>query len=246
MNPSPHSNSSDPLKTRVLDRIKHDNLAMQPRWRFVLHSVTVAIGVMFALITLLFIMSFVIFMLRVSGVWFAPSFGVRGFQPFFWSLPWLLLLVAVGFAALLEFSLRSYAVAYRRPLVVTGLVVIVLSAGGGLMIAQTQLHHALLRQAEEQHLPFAGSFYRHFAAPPQQYVHPGFIQDISGDSFELQNRRQELLHVLITHDTKLPPAPAIVSGDFVIVFGKRVDGTVTAIGVRRANPETWERSGYRR
>src|SRR3989344_2081055 len=128
MNDKPHKKS---IHEAVLERIRGGEVTMRPRWHFMLKATLVVAGIALAGLTLLFVVSLAMFALRASGVWFMPAFGWHGFAVFLWSLPKLLILLAIVFIIILELLVRHYAFAYRRPLLISALMVIALALLGG-------------------------------------------------------------------------------------------------------------------
>src|SRR3989344_577393 len=95
-----HNHNS--IKDAVLAKIKSGQAKMKPRWHFVLKDALFAMGSVIVALTLLYLLSFVIFVLHRNGAWFAPSLGLRGAREFFFALPWLLILTMAVFAGILE------------------------------------------------------------------------------------------------------------------------------------------------
>lgn len=230
-------NSNDPYKKpiheAVLERIQSGEVAMRPRWHFVLKAALVVAGIVLAALTLLFVVSMAMFALKASGVWFVPAFGWRGFAVFFWSLPKLLIILAIVFIIILELLVRHYSFAYRRPLLISALVVISLALIGGFFVAKTTFHSRLLEQAERNRLPFASSFYREYGAPRFRNVHVGAVTEVTEQGLMIKTRRDEGLRIVVAPETRFPFGLDLQPGDQVVVFGERDDDTVQALGVQR-------------
>jgi hypothetical protein len=110
---------SDDLKHKVMSLIEKRGVAMRPRWHFVLMSALIAAGALILVVALLYVISLALFFLRESGVWYAPSFGGRGWFVLLHSAPMLLLVLVAVFALLLEILVRKYSFAYRSSLTVS-------------------------------------------------------------------------------------------------------------------------------
>src|SRR3989344_3614541 len=113
------------IKEEVIARIKRGETIMRPRWHFVLRAMLYALGVLIAALALVYLASFIMFVLRETGLLFVPSFGFRGVGVFLFSLPWFLILLSLVFVFVLEVLVRRYAFAYRKPLLysVFGIVI---------------------------------------------------------------------------------------------------------------------------
>ena len=91
-----NNNSQKSLITgEVLEKIKSGQVKMRPKAHFVLKTALVALGFILIILFVLYLISFIVFTLRMSGIWFAPGFGLYGIKIFLFSLPWLLILIAI-------------------------------------------------------------------------------------------------------------------------------------------------------
>ncbi len=219
-------------REEILEAIRKGRVKMRPRWHFVLRALLAALGAIILLLALLYLASFVIFVLHRTGAWFVPAFGLRGLYVFLLSMPWLLILLSLVFAAILEILVRHYAFAYRRPLLYSVLGILLVAVAGGLMVAGTPFHGRMSRYAEENRLPVAGRFYREFGRRPFREVHSGKVASVEREGFALRDIRGEILNIVITPRTRLPYGMDFSVGDSVVVFGVRDDGRVQAFGVR--------------
>lgn len=143
----------DPVRDRIMRAIKMGDAHMRPRWHFVLISFLFALGVSCAFLVLLYIASLSVFLLRESGVWFVPSFGLRGWFAFARSIPISHIILIILFIFILEALIRRYSVVYRRPLIGSFIVVAAVIMLGGILIGQTPLHKKIALYAREHRLP---------------------------------------------------------------------------------------------
>lgn len=225
-------NQSASLREKIAAAIEAGEVTMRPKWHFVLKAALGIAGITLILLALLYLISFVIFVLHRTGVWFVPAFGLQGIYALLISLPWILILCAVVFIILLESLVRRYAFAYRQPLVYTVLVIIGLVLLGGFIVAKTAFHDRLFGYAQDERLPIAGGLYRQFGGRELRNVHPGMIINLRDAGFMMGTRRGEPLFVLIASSTQLPFGADFAPGDSVVVFGDRASGTIRAIGIR--------------
>jgi hypothetical protein len=221
------------IRERVLEAVKGGDIKMKPKWHFVLRAVLGIIGACILLFAILYLASFIIFILRRTGVWFVPVFGSRGWFEFLLALPWLLILLSLAFIAVLEVFVRKYSFAYRRPMLYSVLTILFLAIVGGFVVASTPLHGRIFRYAEEHQLPFARPFYRQFGDRGFENIHPGKVTGVTQNGFTIQSRGGEALTVVVTSATRLPLGGGFEAGDFVVVFGERASNTVQAFGVRK-------------
>lgn len=217
----------------VLAAIRDKHVKMRPKWHFVLKTVLAVLGGLILLFTLIYLGSFIIFVLRQSGVLFIPSFGFHGIIVFLLSIPWLLIILLCVFAIILEILVRRYAFAYQRPLVFSAFGIVILLVVGGYIVGSTPLHGHLSSFAEKGKLPLAGHMYKEYGHKPFKNIHPGVVINTTSEGFLLQNPRQEILVIIITTSTRLPNNQNIVGGEMVVVFGDREPNNIVhAFGVK--------------
>ncbi len=221
------------IRARVLEKIKRGRVKMRPPWHFTLLAALGTTGGALAALTLLYLVSFIIFTARQSGIWFVPSFGFRGWYALLTSLPWLLVALAVLFAAGLERLVKHYPFAYRRPLLYSVLGIVLLAVAGGFLVSRTPLHSGLMRYAEHHPLPVAGRFYRSMRHRRLPHVHRGRVASFTNMGFVLRDFRGNTVEIVITPRTRLPNGRDFTVNDDIVVFGDRRDGRIQAFGIRK-------------
>ncbi len=221
------------VQEQVLETIRRGELAMRPKWHFVLRGILMALGGIILSLLLLYLASFILFAINKSGVIFVPAFGGNGWYSFFWSLPWLLIFLTVLFIAILEILVRKYSFGYRQPLLYSALGIIGIGTFAAYGIAATPFHQSLFDFAEKYEVPFARDFYRGYGAPEIHDVHLGRIASTTENGFTIIGRRGTL-EVVITPNTRFPYGLDFVEGDMVVVFGEIDDRIITAVGIRTA------------
>lgn len=233
MNAMENATHDNPLKAKVLAAIEGGKVTMRPKWHFVLKTALAAAGLVFLSLTLVYLLSFIIFAMRENGAWYVTPFGLRGLRAFLMAAPWLLILVALAILAILEVLVRRFSFAYRRPLLYSVLLVLALVIVSSFAVARTPLHSGLMRNAEQRRLPFGGEFYRGYAGQDDDDdVHPGLVSGFIDEGFELVTLHEGTLPVLVVPSTKFVPDARIRIGDRVIVFGPLDEGRIHAFGVR--------------
>jgi len=153
MNNTHSSHTPDPVRERIMNMIKKGDAHMKPRWHFVVISVLFALGVLCTFLVLLYAASLSVFLLHESGVWFAPSFGVRGWLVFARSIPLFQIAFIFLFIFILEAMIRRYALVYRQPLIGSFIFVAALIFLGGIVIGQTPFHRQIASFARGHQLP---------------------------------------------------------------------------------------------
>ncbi len=220
------------IKEKVMEKITQGSVAMRPRWQFVLKAALAVAGTLVVFVVLLYLASFILFVLRQNGMWFAPGFGFRGVFVFLRSLPWVLIFVSLIFVAIVEVLIRRYAFAFRRPLAYSMLGVLIVTVAGSFFIAETRLHRGLYERARVGGLPVAGPLYREFGMHRFRDIHPGTIASTTNDGLIIVTPRGETVTVQITPQTRFPFGFDVGEGDGVVVMGEREGDVVRAFGIR--------------
>lgn len=222
------------LTKKVFNKVGKGELKMKSKLYFVLRAILFSLITVLIFLFILFFVSFIIFSLRISGVWFLPSFGFQVTGIFLTSLPWILILVAMALIIVLEFFVKKFSFAYRRPILYSVLAIIILTASGSFVIAKTQMHSDFFWKAQERKLPMAGGFYRGLEKSKLSQVHKGVVFKMLVEGFSLETTKGEVLTVIIMPNKKIS-LEEINKDDRVLVLGKRENKTIEAFGVRIVN-----------
>lgn len=218
----------------IMSAIREGRVRMKPRWRFVLASTLAALGVLIILLTLLYITSFGMFMMRHSGALFMPVFGMRGVMIFLRSLPLILIGLLLVFVLLLQVIVRRYSVGYRTPLLVSVGAICVIIFCGGIALDRTPIHGQLYEQARNHGLPPPiNDMYRSGGAPVPEVERGTIIGIIPGGLLLREEDGDGTTTVLIDPHTRLPFGADFAVGQEIAVLGDEASGTIHAFGIRR-------------
>jgi len=105
-------------------------------------------------------MSFVFFSVRMPDFDLHARGGDRGFFPFIFALPWLIIILGTVFIIFIEKLVRHYKIGYRRPIVFSLLVVVVVSLLGSFVIERSRFHDRFGEFAERRQMPIFHPLYR--------------------------------------------------------------------------------------
>ena len=140
------------LKSKILESVKKNNLTMIPRWKFVVYSVTGIVGLVFAFLLAIFVISLILFVLSRYGFMYMPFFGVMATLRALSAIPIVLLLCAVLLLVLIEIISRYYTFSFRRPLAVTLLSITSLAVVVSYIVSETSAHDYLRSYAREHQM----------------------------------------------------------------------------------------------
>ena len=228
---------NEDIKNKILAEIKSGQLKQRPHWYFVLRGALIGTGIGLVLCLVLYLASFIFFILRQTGVWFVPAFGFRGWFVFFRSLPWLLIGLSAIFVIVLELLVRRYAFAYREPLIYSVFGIIVIVFAGGFLLFETSVHQALFGVAEQRNLPAPiGALYRGYGEQHFDDIHAGQVVATTSDGFVIQESYDNsTATVVFASDTVFSSDDRFAPSDTVVVFGSEASNVIQAIGIRRAS-----------
>ncbi len=220
------------LRENILARIQKGQAKMTPRWHFLLKTSLFLFGFILIFLCALYLLSFTLFVLDKSQLWFVPQFGAHGVFIFFRSLPWLLIFIVLFLILFIQILARHYSFSYKRPLFYSVFGILFLVIVGSSVVQKLGFHEGVSEYSRMHKLPFAGPMYERFELGEEQSVYPGVIIEIRDPNFSIRSRRQEILNVEVSHETRFPAGKKFLVGDEVLVLGEREEDTIEAYGVR--------------
>jgi hypothetical protein len=223
------------IHQEIIGKIKNGEVTMHSRQYWVWRAVLWALALALLGLALVFMVSFVIFSLKSSGVWDLPSFGARGVRDFFAFFPWLFVPAVLLFLWLMERFVRQYAFAYRLPVLYSALGLIAVIVAASVAILLTPLHNRLYIFAHGGGLPFGG-IYRYYPDMHPDDFYVGRLVYASSSGCTLMERDGKLIDVSINGSTRVYDQPKLNIGDFVEVVGDEQSGKLTAIAIRKIDP----------
>lgn len=229
MNPN---TSKQSIEERVAAAIKAGEVAMRPKWHFVLKAALGICGSLLLLLAIVHILSLAIFVSRQNGIWAASAFGLKGLGLLLSSIPWLMILVGIVFVILLEVLVKKYAFAYRRPLIYSVLSIVIFTSLFSVAVAESTFHENLERRAHDGNLPVAGPMYKHMERSRPKKIHPGVLVEFKQNGFTMDTRFGVRIAVATSSDTLMPSSIELKPKDTIVVIGKKNRDTIEAAGIK--------------
>lgn len=220
------------LKNNIIEKIKAGQVAMKPRWHFVLQTAIWVAALLLVSMIAIYLLSFVFFVLHQSGLWLTPGFGWAGLMFFVVSSPWLLILLVGFFLLLLYLLVTHFSFSYRKPLVYSLLGTVLFVIGVSSFIQYTMMHERMQGFSERHQLPGLAPLYRGIEDRRPEGMMVGVITRMTENGFEIDTQRGESVSVIITNKTKQPKNKEYTEGEQVMVVGKKIGNEVTAVGIR--------------
>lgn len=232
------------LRARILGKIKSQNVRIHSRWYFVLQAASAVAAAIAVFALLLYLVSWLVFILHANGTWWLPSFGPRGWRNFLSLFPFLPALLIVILIAGLAFLTERWRFVYRQPLFYLGIGLVVVVLAGNWLVGRTGLHRDIYRRSAAGAAPIVGPFYRHYGGFRPEGGLAGLVRadadgDITNGTFDIETAEGERFLIQTSEQTRRPFACCLAPGDQVMVMGDRdVEATtVSAVGVRKMMDE---------
>ncbi len=221
------------IHKQIQSAIKDGKLKMRSKKYFIARTILITIGIVIISVALVYLISFVFFVLHITGAWELSSFGLRGFRLFIFSLPWLLLSATFVFLIGLEFLIKKTTIAYRKPLIYSVLVMSALVFLAGFGFARLPLHEMMYQRAvEDNTLPVMKSFYTEFGQRSLYNAHPGVVIEMNDNGFVMNTHMNMPMNVLINDKTNIIDNRVLKINDNVMVVGEYKDGNITAEAIK--------------
>lgn len=230
-----NNSTKNSFAQKALEKIKSGKIKMKPRTLFVFRALLIAVSVLFAVFIVFFLVSFVAFFMRLSGVRYLGKFGAPGRQAVFGLVPLLLFFVilGIGLVFLIQFLMKRFSITWKWPVIYSLLAILLIVAMGGIFLDKTRMHPAFFQRAQEGHLPMMGHLYRERFIPYIQDIHPGVVKELSENGFKLENQIGEALPVQFSSSTVFSQIKDLKENDSVLVFGSIKDNVIQAKGIRK-------------
>lgn len=219
-------------KSKILEKIKKEDVKIKSKSYFVFRTVIYVLILVFGFLFSIFFASFIVFSLRAKGALYLPGFGFRGWGLFLSSFPWLLVIFALILIIVLEIFAKKFSVVYKKPLIYSILVIIILILLMSFLIGQTSMHSKLFKSAQEGKLPIMGPMYKENFIKTPYNVFIGKVFDISDNGFQLEIKNGEILSVIIS-EARFLPSQGIKKNDSVMIMGDKEDSIIKAFGVKQ-------------
>lgn len=218
------------LSKKIMQEIESGNVSQHSKNYFVMRALLWGLGLGVCALSAIFVFSFLLFKLRLQGVWVLPELGVGGIRDLLLSLPFFIMLYILGFSIILYWFTKSYSFAYRKPMAYTLLAIILIVTLGGFLVARTPLHLWAYRNFRG---PGPINFiYRDAEKTPLHNGVLGEVVSISSNKLDLLTIFKKHCELIISDDTFFPNKEEVVAGDFIIARGQNNGNSFYAVGIK--------------
>src|SRR3989344_991608 len=220
----------------LMEQIQSGQVKMRPRAYFIVKSSLQVLGLLLFLLLAIFLVSYIFFQLKASGVFGLTDFGLLGVRDLLLSLPWLMLFLVLVFIALLLWFAEHYSIAYKNPLLYSAVGILLIVFVGGYAVAKTPLHPYFFRAFGPPERP-AGFMHTFYSRPGLMMMHNGIIGKIEAledPDFLIRAPDGRPYQIIVSDDTDFVPDDETFDiGDVILVRGKLDDGRAEAWGIRK-------------
>ncbi len=226
-------NKNNKIKKYILNEIKKGKLTPKPKIYFIIKGSFVILGLIFSVLVFIYLVSFIIYFLKQSGVSYLPKFGLRGIWAFLSSFPWFLGILGVLLLLTIGVISRRYSFNYKMPIIYFIFIVLILIITGGYLINKTGIHPYLHKLSYHKKLPGLGGVYRSYEkfSPPRPII--GKVIKILDNKIILQDRSEKKIEVIIDDFTRTNFKNKLQNDDLVLIMGEKNKDQIKAFGIRK-------------
>ncbi len=221
------------IKENLFKRIEKDNVKMRPNSYFLAKSALATLGIVIIIASVVYLVSFVFFVLERNGAWVLTSFGWKGVVIFLMSFPWILGLAVLVFIISLELLVKRVTLAYRAPIVYSMLGIVAVVFTIGFAVSKTSVHHGLYRKSRNGNVPIAGSLYKHYGTIKFHNTLIGLVSGIKDGKLLVETLEGDIVAVSGISDFDFPQIRNIKVNDAIIVIGLRDGLEIKASDIRK-------------
>lgn len=225
------NNNNNSIHDNILKAIEAGQVKMKPKWHFVARAVLLIVGTILLSLCIMYVASFIIFIMRQNGFYFVSSYGWHGVNVLLTTIPWILIGLTILFIIVLQILIKKYSFGYGKPLMYSALGIIGLVIIGGLLLEKTSIHQGIFKEAEDNRLSFFGAMYREFGEEHSDRITIGRIRELLANGYRIENPTSDNIMVIVTPETKLPRGSMLQVGDVIFVVGHEDKNIVEAEGI---------------
>jgi len=226
-------NSGNSITEKVVSRIERGELKMKPRAYFIAKSFLVIGLLSLFFLLLLYFASLVVFVLRINDIFLFRGIGFYAIRNVLISFPWYLALLIFVLILLVGVIGRKFQFVYRRPFIVSLLVISVVVIASSFLVEKSSLHYSFFRLAEQERLPVAGRMYRDLGNLDINDAYFGVLLEKENDQWKMELDSGEKVDLKITEKTRGRRLYLqIEEGEKILVIGEMEDGVIDVISFR--------------
>jgi hypothetical protein len=225
------SQNNNNIKENILQKIKTGKIKMKPKIFFVIKTGFFVMLLLALLFFTVYFVSFIVFMMKVSGLWFLPGFGLDGIRILFGALPWVLILLSLGLIVFSEFFAEHFAFVYKRPMIYSLSAIVLIVIISGMVTAQTSMHAGIFQKASENNFPLIKPFYDQVSNIRPQNMHTGIISEINELDFNIQTLNGQNFKVIPCKNGRGKTPKILSAGERVVIIGPVKNNIIDCLNI---------------
>ncbi len=227
-------NKEKEISRRVVSKIKQGELKMKPKAYFAAKT-TLFVGLLaLAFLLALYFGSLIIFVLRINDIFLFHGMGPQAIRSILLSFPWYLVLLLLALIILAEVIAKKFRFIYRKPLIVSLLIILILVFLTSFLVDKSSLHHSFFKLAKQERLPLAGRMYRDLGNLEMENVYFGRILGKRDNLWIMELDSGEEVSLKITERTRGRRIfSEIEKSNKVIVIGELEDDLIDTHSFKR-------------
>lgn len=219
--------NNEKLISQVVSKIEKGELKMKPKAYFVAKTILIVGLLNLGFLLALYFGSLIIFVLRINDIFLFHGMGFQVIRSALLSFPWYLVFLVFALVILVETTAKRFHFIYRKPLIVSLLIILALVFLSSFLVERSSLHHSFFRLAEQERLPLAGRMYRDLGNLKIENVYFGTILEKKDDFWIMELDSGEAVSLKITEKTRGRRVfSEIKEGNEVIVIGELEEGLI--------------------
>ncbi len=225
------------ITKEVLLKIEKGEVKMRSKYIFILKTILIVGLIALFSLFILYLGSLMVFVFKINDMDIFSGMGIQGIKIILNTFPWYLVFLMFLLVFLVEILAKKFSLVYRKPLLYSFVIIVMLMVVGSVFVDATSIHHSFFDLAEEERLPRAmGGMYRYLGNLEMENVHFGTLLDKSKESWLLEIKEGEVVYLNISQRTKgRRKFEEIEEGSEIIVIGERVGKKIEVLGFRGIN-----------
>lgn len=176
------------IKEEIFKKIESGELSMKPKLFFYFKIGVLLLSIFTALVVSSFLISYMLYSLRIGGQLYLLSYGSKGIYEFFMIFPWFVLVLDILLLFLIDWLIKSFRFGYNSPIIYLFLGTFMLITILGSLINFTIFNKAMMFRAEYNSLPIVSNYYNGIRrSHSKQGTFRGIVKSIEGNTFVLMH-----------------------------------------------------------
>jgi hypothetical protein len=224
------------FKEDILNKIKSEKVKMKPKLYFIVRPILFVFCLIMIVVFSIYFLSFLFFIFKINDGWALTSFGLRGVLALLMSLPWGIISFILLLMVVLETLLFRFSSVYRKPVLYSFLVLLVLISVISLAVGLTSFHDNMFLNRK---LPWMG-LYEGYERIDFRNIHCGKVLGITDNGFVIEYMDDPAcMEVKVIVPQEFAKHKELKIGDIVILAGERKGPVINLIDLTKIDAEAF-------